>query len=58
MQLKKDIFSILLIIVMIAGVFYFGNESKPAEMGLVILACAICLSFANISKIQRFKGAG
>jgi hypothetical protein len=58
MELKKEWPSFVLIIVMIVGVFYFGTESKPTEMGLVIVACAICLSFANIGKIQRFKGAG
>lgn len=27
-------------------------------MGLFIVACAIALAFANIDKVQRFKGAG
>lgn len=58
MQLKKDFFSIILIMIMLIGVFYFGVESKPTEMGLIIIACAICLSFANIGRIQKFKGAG
>jgi hypothetical protein len=36
----------------------FGLLGKPTEMGLVITAITIGLAFANIDKIQRFKGAG
>jgi hypothetical protein len=34
---------------------FFG---KPTEMGLSILAGALGLAFANISKLKKFKGAG
>ena len=36
----------------------FGIMGKPAEMGIIVVAGAIGLSFLNIDKIQRFKGAG
>ena len=35
-----------------------GLRGQSAEMGLSILAGAIGLSFLNIDKIKRFKGAG
>ena len=38
--------------------FYFGYRGQPAEMALAIVAGAIALSFLNIDKIARFKGAG
>lgn len=38
--------------------FILGLLGKPTEMGLSILAGAIALSFLNIDKIKRFKGAG
>ena len=58
MSIKNDWTSLLLIVFMLIGVVYFGTESKPTEMGLVIVASAIALSFANINRIQKFKGAG
>tara|TARA_R110002072_G_scaffold280360_2_gene442667 strand:- start:53 stop:727 length:675 start_codon:yes stop_codon:yes gene_type:complete len=36
----------------------FGFMEKPTEMGISLVACAIALSFLNLDKIQRFKGAG
>lgn len=36
----------------------FGLLGKPTEMGLIIAAGAIAISFLNIDRIQRFKGAG
>lgn len=36
----------------------FGINGKPTEMGIIVVAGAICLSFVNIDKIQKFKGAG
>ena len=36
----------------------FGLLGKPTEMGLIITAGAIAISFLNIDRIQRFKGAG
>ena len=35
-----------------------GFNNNPTEMGLAIIGGSLCLSFANIDKIQRFKGAG
>ncbi|MGV1098718.1 hypothetical protein ACUUL3_04825 [Thiovibrio sp. JS02] len=36
----------------------FGLKGMPTEMGIIVAAGAICLSFLNIDKIERFKGAG
>jgi len=36
----------------------FGLDSKPTEMGIIVVAGAIFLAFLNIDKIQKFKGAG
>jgi hypothetical protein len=36
----------------------FGLRGEPTEMGIIVLAGAIALSFLNLDKIQRFKGAG
>ncbi|WP_313166195.1 hypothetical protein [Massilia oculi] len=36
----------------------FGWIGKTAEMGILIVACSIALCFANLSKMQSFKGAG
>lgn len=36
----------------------FGVMGKPTEMGIIVVAGAIALSFLNIDKIQKFKGAG
>ncbi len=43
---------------MIIACTYFGLQSKTTEMGLSILIGAICMSFANLDKIKKFKGAG
>tara|TARA_R100001163_G_C5052552_1_gene189195 strand:- start:1006 stop:1692 length:687 start_codon:yes stop_codon:yes gene_type:complete len=45
-----------LITVVLPGIF--GFMEKPTEMGIAVVACAIALSFLNLDKIQRFKGAG
>lgn len=45
-------------VVLLLGSLTLGLLGKPKEMGLVIIAGAIGLSFANLSKIKRFKGAG
>lgn len=58
MSLKQDWSSFCLILFMLGVIFYFGYQSKPTEMGLVIVGCAIALSFVNIDKIKKFKGAG
>ncbi|MCC2971069.1 hypothetical protein [Massilia sp. IC2-476] len=36
----------------------FGFLEKPTEMGVIIVACSLALCFANLNKIQSFKGAG
>ncbi|MDD2816093.1 MAG: hypothetical protein PHP00_10215 [Thiotrichaceae bacterium] len=48
----------ILLFIILSGTFIFGYKQQAAEMGLFIVAGAISLAFANISKIQRFKGAG
>lgn len=48
----------ILIVALVGGALAFGLLSKPAEMGIFVVACAICLAFENIDKIQSFKGAG
>ncbi|MEJ1438483.1 MAG: hypothetical protein RPU61_14440 [Candidatus Sedimenticola sp. (ex Thyasira tokunagai)] len=50
--------SLPLIAAMLVGGLIFGINKQPAEMGLFIVACSICLAFANIDKIAKFKGAG
>lgn len=54
----RDKLSLCLIIALPAGAMVMGLLSKPKEMGLFIIAGSIALAFANIDKIQRFKGAG
>ena len=36
----------------------FGLLGKTREMGIAILACAICMAFSQIDKIEFFKAAG
>lgn len=43
---------------MISGALLFGLKEMAVEMGLFVVACGVALSFTNIDKIQRFKGAG
>lgn len=43
---------------LLIGSAFFGYVGKPTEMALVIVASALALSFLNMDKIQRFKGAG
>lgn len=54
----RDKISLCLIVAMPAGAMILGLLGKPTEMGLYIVAGGIALAFANIDKIQRFKGAG
>jgi hypothetical protein len=37
---------------------FFGYKGLAAEMGLMIVAGAVFLSFLNIDKFKAFKGAG
>lgn len=48
----------LLISTLIVLPALFGAVGKPTEMGVMIVACALALAFANISRLQSFKGAG
>lgn len=48
----------LLMAVLITGAALFGWRELPVEMGVMVVACSICLAFANIDRIQSFKGAG
>jgi hypothetical protein len=54
----KDKISLCLIVAVPAGAMILGLLGKPTEMGIFVLAAGIGLAFANIDKIQRFKGAG
>lgn len=58
MNKNKFALNLVLIITLIASALLFGLLEKPTEMGLIIIGCSICLAFANIDQIQRFKGAG
>ena len=50
--------SIVSAIVLLIVTTILALMGKSVEMGLTIIAGAIGLSFANIEKIRRFKGAG
>ncbi|MFM2478841.1 hypothetical protein [Celerinatantimonas sp. MCCC 1A17872] len=56
MKDKILIISICLVILVLTVIF--GWKAMPTEMGIIVVAGAIFLSFLNIDKIQRFKGAG
>lgn len=45
-------------LLMLLGSVFFGCLGKPTEMGLVILAGALGLAFANIDKVSEFSGGG
>lgn len=42
----------------LGATFFFGIIQRPTEMGLVLLSGALCMAFANIDKMAKFKGAG
>lgn len=52
------ILSIIILIVSLCVIIWFGYESKTAEMSLMIIAGSIFLSFLNIDKFKSFKGVG
>jgi hypothetical protein len=58
MNTTNKFLNICAFIVLLVLSFILGLLGKPTEMGLSILAGAIALSFINIDKIKRFKGAG
>lgn len=48
----------LLIALLVILPTVFGWFGKTAEMGVIIVACSLALCFANLHKIESFKGAG
>jgi len=42
----------------LGGGILFGVLSRPTEMGLAIIAGAISLTFLNLDKFRKFRGAG
>ncbi|CAM8662101.1 hypothetical protein MCEMIEM13_01801 [Comamonadaceae bacterium] len=56
--MKQIWFTAIASILMMGLALLFGLLGKPTEMGLMIVAGAIAISFLNIDRIQRFKGAG
>ncbi len=50
--------NLILIIALVVLPSVFGFLELPAEMGLSIVGCALALTFANLDKFRRFKGAG
>lgn len=50
--------NIALILLLIVLPTTFGFMGKSAEMGIIIVACSLALCFANLHKIESFKGAG
>jgi hypothetical protein len=55
---KPVALNVVLMTVLIAAAAIFGWRERPVEMGVMVVACSICLAFANINRIQSFKGAG
>jgi hypothetical protein len=45
-------------IVLLGGSMIFGILRRPKEMLICVLSGALGLSFSNLDKISRFKGAG
>lgn len=45
-------------VLLLGGTFTFGLLGRPAEMSLCTVAAAIGLAFANIERIESFKGGG
>lgn len=56
--MKLNWISITCLFSTVAFAAILGLLGKPTEMGIMVVACAICLAFLNIDKLQRFKGAG
>ena len=54
----EKILIIIILLVSLCVIIWFGYESKATEMGLMIVAGAVFLSFLNIDKFKSFKGAG
>ena len=59
MRSKSTLFFIFISFFYTLGAtFFFGITQRPTEMGLVLLSGVLCMAFANIDKIAKFKGAG
>jgi hypothetical protein len=58
MNSRQSNINIVLVCLLVGGALLFGLLGKPTEMGLMIVACSLALAFANLDRIQRFKGAG
>lgn len=54
--ISKTNYVLIALLVILPAVF--GFLGKPAEMGVIIVACSLALCFANLHKIESFKGAG
>lgn len=48
----------LLIALLVILPAVFGWFGKTAEMGVIVVACSLALCFANLHRIESFKGAG
>ena len=55
---KIGLVNSILIVLLVALPTIFGLLDKAAEMGVIIVACALSLCFANLDKIESVKGAG
>ena len=56
--MKDRTLTVLVCLVILVLAVMFGLKAMPTEMGIIVVAGAIFLSFLHIDKIQRFKGAG
>jgi len=55
---KVGVVNYVLIALLVILPTVFGFLQMPTEMGVIIVACSLSLCFANLNKIQSFKGAG
>lgn len=55
---KVGLANTLLIALLVILPTVFGWFGKTAEMGVIIVACSLALCFANLHRIESFKGAG
>lgn len=54
----RNIANYIVILALLSGVAFLGSNSKVAEMGLFIVACALGLFFVNVERFKSFKGGG
>jgi len=55
---RSNLLNVALMVALLISTVFFGWLERPVEMAAMILAGAVCLAFANIDRIQSFKGAG